>query len=67
MDEAQELNPLSHSPAGAAKRIGNTSERTVYDLIASGELKSFKVGKRRHIPDTECLRYIERQLAKAAS
>ena len=59
------IEPLAHSPAGAAKRIG-TNERRVYTLIASGELRSFKEGKRRLIPDAECQHYVQRKLAEAA-
>ena len=59
------IEPLAHSPAGAAKRIG-TNERRVYTLIASGELRSFKEGKRRLIPDAECRHYVQRKLAEAA-
>jgi excisionase family DNA binding protein len=56
--------PLAHSPEQAARRIG-TPTRSIYTLIANGELRSFKVGKRRLIPDTELQRLIERRLAEA--
>jgi excisionase family DNA binding protein len=59
-----ELDPLAHSPDSAAKRIG-TNVRAVYNLIASGELRSFKLGKRRLIPDAECQRLVQRKMAEA--
>jgi excisionase family DNA binding protein len=57
---------LAHSPEKAAKRI-STSTRQVYLLIATGELRSFKSGKRRLIPDSELVRYVERKLQEADS
>lgn len=54
--------PLAHSPEGASRRIG-VPLRTVYTLIATGELRSFKEGKRRLIPDIECVGYVQRKLA----
>lgn len=54
--------PLAHSPERAAKRLG-VSTRSVYTLIANDELRSFKVGKRRLIPESECQAFIARQLA----
>ena len=60
-----QVEPLVHSPERAAQRLG-VSLRAVYTLIAAGELKTFKRGKRRHIPDTECSQYVARQMAEAA-
>jgi len=59
------IQPLAHSPDRAAQRLG-ISTRAVYSHIASGELRSFKDGKRRLIPDTELQRYIARRMAEAA-
>jgi excisionase family DNA binding protein len=58
------IEPLAHSPDRAALRIG-ISTRAVYAGIATGDIRSFKDGKRRLIPDTECQRYIQRRLALA--
>ena len=58
--------PLVHSPEGAAERLG-ISIRAVYSLIATGELRSYKDGKRRKIPDAELQRRVERKLAEAAA
>ena len=65
MAEESRIEPLAHSPERAGQRIG-VSTRQIYALIATGELRSFKSGKRRLIPETECQRYIARQMAEAA-
>jgi len=63
--EAPRIEPLAHSPERAAQRLG-ISTRAVYTLIATGELRSYKAGKRRLIPDAECQRLVQRKLAEAA-
>lgn len=65
MKDTTPIDPLAHSPDSAAKRIG-TNTRAIYALISTGELRSFKLGKRRLIPDTECQRLVQRMLAQAA-
>jgi excisionase family DNA binding protein len=57
------LPPLVHSPDSAALRIGK-SVRSIYELIDAGELKSYKDGKRRLIPDTELVAYVDRCMKK---
>lgn len=66
MKDTHQIEPLAHSPDRAAQRLG-ISTRAVYAHIATGELRSFKDGKRRLIPDTELQRYVQRKLAEAAS
>ena len=66
MADTPTTDPLAHSPESAAKRIG-TNTRAIYNLIASGELRSFKLGKRRLIPDAECQRLVQRKLAQAGA
>ena len=63
--KAKPLEPLAHSPSRAGERLG-VSTRQVYVLIASGELRSYKEGKRRLIPDSECQRLVTRRMAGAA-
>ena len=65
MNDTQKLEPLAHSPDRAAQRLG-ISTRAVYTHIATGELRSFKDGKRRLIPDTELQSYVQRKMAEAA-
>lgn len=64
MNDKPTVEPLAHSPDRAAQRLG-ISTRAVYALIATGELRSFKKGKRRLIPDTECQRLVLREMAQA--
>lgn len=60
------LTPLAHSPDSAALRI-QVSPRGIYALIAAGELRSFKSGKRRLIPDSELSAYVDRKMAEAVA
>lgn len=62
MIEELKVDPLTHSPDRAAKRLG-ISTRAVYMHIASGELRSFKDGKRRLIPDVELQQFVQRKMA----
>lgn len=64
MNKAQKIEPLAHSPDRAAQRLG-ISTRAVYTHIASGEIRSFKDGKRRLIPDAELQRFVARKMAEA--
>ncbi len=64
MTDAPKLEPLAHSPDRAAQRLG-ISTRAVYTHISTGELRSFKDGKRRLIPDTELQRFVQRKMAAA--
>lgn len=66
MNEIATLEPLAHSPDRAGSRIG-VSTRQVYVLIAAGELRSFKAGKRRLIPEAELHRFVERKMAEAVA
>ena len=66
MNESPKLDPLAHSPDRAAQRLG-ISTRAVYVHIATGELRSFKDGKRRLIPDAELRRFVDRKMSQAAS
>jgi excisionase family DNA binding protein len=51
---------ISVSVEEAAQRLGST-RTAVYELIARGTLRSFKIGKRRLIAVTELERFVERQ------
>ena len=62
----QTLDPLCHSPDRAGLRLG-ISTRAIYAHIASGELRSFKIGKRRLVTETECRAFIARREAEAAA
>ena len=66
MNPVQPLEPLAHSPDRAALRLG-TNTRAIYAHIASGELRSFKVGKRRLIPEAELQSFVQRKMAEAVA
>jgi len=62
--DSTQLEPLAHSPDRAAQRIG-ISTRAIYSAIATGELRSFKIGKRRLITETELQSLVQRKMAQA--
>ena len=64
MKETNQLEPLAHSPDRAAQRIG-ISTRAVYTAIAAGEIRSFKIGKRRLITEQELQGFVQRKMALA--
>ena len=66
MADTPKPEPLAHSPENFAKIIG-VSTRAVYQKIATGELRSYKDGKRRLIPHFEGERYVQRKMAEAAA
>ncbi len=66
MLENSPSTPLAHSPDGAALRI-SVATRSIYELIAKGEIRSFKSGKRRLIPDTELVNYVQRKMNQAVA
>lgn len=59
-----DIEPMTVSPDVAAARLG-ISLRGVYVHIASGEIRSFKDGKRRCIPVGELQRFIDRRMAES--
>ena len=66
MTDSPKLEPLAHSPDRAAQRLG-ISVRAVYAHISTGELRSFKDGKRRLIPDAELQRFVTPKMAQAVT
>jgi len=65
MTQAETVNSLSVSVEEAA-RLTSHSRSGIYEVIASGDLKAFKIGRRRLILMTELKAWIERA-AKAGS
>lgn len=51
-------------PAGAAELL-DVSRNTIYELMASGELPSFKIGRGRRIRVSDISDYMDRQLEAA--
>lgn len=66
MESQHRVAPLAHSPDRAAERLG-ISTRAIYTHISTGELRSFKDGKRRLIPDTELQQFVLRKMAAAGA
>ena len=64
--DSPQLEPLAHSPDRAGQRLG-ISTRQIYTHIATGELRSFKAGKRRLIPETELQQFVARRMAEAVA
>jgi excisionase family DNA binding protein len=50
-----------------AARLLALSKHSVYQLLASGELPSFKVGRLRRIPRRAVSEYVDRMLAAPAA
>lgn len=59
MTQAEQIAPLSVSVEDAARIVG-FSRSGIYELIASGEIKGFKLGRRRLILMSELKSWIER-------
>ncbi len=64
-NHAQTSETLSNSVATVAKRIG-ISKSGVYNLLAAGQLRSFKIGHRTLIAESELQRFIARSMGVAA-
>ncbi|UHC82753.1 helix-turn-helix domain-containing protein [Pseudomonas sp. NIBR-H-19] len=64
MSQSQ-TQPLSVGPEAAASMTGHTRSG-IYCAIAAGELKAFKLGKRRLILVTELTAWIERVAKEGA-
>ncbi len=56
------IQPLLYSIPAAARRV-DLSTRAVYNLIAAGELRTVKIGRRRMIADTELRALVRRHTA----
>lgn len=41
-------------------KLGGLGRTRVFDLIASGQLASVKIGRRRFVPDSAIAAYVER-------
>lgn len=59
MEQAQQVTPLSVGVEEAGRILG-ISRSATYEFIASGELKTFKIGRRRLTLMSELKAFIER-------
>jgi len=65
MTYAQHDERLLHSPEECAALLG-VGRTNIFDLIARGELESFKIGHLRKIPREALADYIKRQRDQAS-
>jgi len=65
MNNPEHIAPLAVSVEDAARVVGY-SRSGVYELISSGDLKAFKLGRRRLILMTELKAWIERAAKEGA-
>lgn len=56
--ESADLPPLFHQVPDACRRLG-VGRSTIYELIASGKLKSVTIGRRRLIAASEIQRFAD--------
>ena len=54
--------PLLHSIQASSKILG-IGRSSLYVLIAEGEIRTVKIGRRTLIPDREIRRYVEKLMA----
>lgn len=57
--------PLARTIPDACKLL-SLSRTTIYQLIADGQIRSFKVGSRTLIPDEDLRKFVENKLGVAA-
>ena len=57
--------PLAHSVIDAGARLG-VGRTTIFQLIAEGQLRTFKIGARTLVPEDELRRLIETKMGVAA-
>jgi excisionase family DNA binding protein len=53
----QDLVPLAHTVLDACKRIG-ISRTSLYELIRAGAIRTFKVGARTLVPESELQKFV---------
>lgn len=55
--------PLAHTVNDACRRLG-ISRTTIYQLIADGQIRTFKVGARTLVPEADLRRFIADKLGE---
>jgi excisionase family DNA binding protein len=53
----QDLTPLAHTVLDACKRLG-ISRTLLYVLISAGAIRTFKVGARTLVPESELRKFV---------
>lgn len=54
-----DVTPLLHNITTLQKLLGDVSRSTIYELFASGKLKSVKLRNRRLVTHNEAVRYVD--------
>lgn len=60
----QDSAPLAHTVPAACQRLG-ISRTTIYELLKQREIRSFKVGNRTLIPDSDLRAFVAKRLEAA--
>lgn len=60
----QQIPPVANSIIDTAKRLG-VGRTTIYELIGTHELRTFKVGSRVLIPESELQRFVAERMTAA--
>jgi excisionase family DNA binding protein len=58
----EDRTPLAHSTAATTARLG-IGKTKLFELIKTGQLKPFKVGRKTLIPEAEIQRFITTKMA----
>lgn len=58
-------SPLAHPVNTACTRLG-VGRVKLYELIGTGAIKSFKIGNKRLIPESELQRFIAERMQEVA-
>ena len=61
----QVSQPIANTIVDAAKRLG-VGRTTIYELIGARQLRTFKVGTRTLIPESELTRFVEERIEASA-
>jgi excisionase family DNA binding protein len=64
--EVERLERIAYRPAEALQ-VFPIGRSLLYELLRTGEIASFRVGRARFIPRQSLLDYMERQLTEAAA
>jgi excisionase family DNA binding protein len=63
--QEQKTSPIANSVTDACRRLG-VGRTTLYELIAARELRTFKIGQRTLIPESELQRFVARSMGVTA-
>ena len=61
----QQPQPVANTVLEASKRLG-IGRTVLFSLISAGEIRTFKVGNRRLIPESELQRFVAERMGAAS-